>query len=134
MRLHNGLSGKVEEFVPLEEGKVRMYNCGPTVYKRQHIGNFRAFVFADMLRRTLERFGYDVTQIMNITDVGHLTEDDVADAQGEDKLAKEAARRDSTPKQIAEEQEGFFHEDLAALHLKAAHQYPRATDHIPEMI
>ncbi|MHC4449229.1 MAG: cysteine--tRNA ligase [Planctomycetota bacterium] len=134
MRLHNGLTGKVEEFVPLEEGKVRMYNCGPTVYKRQHIGNFRAFVFADMLRRTLERFGYDVTQIMNITDVGHLTEDDVADAQGEDKLAKEAARRDSTPKQIAEEQEGFFHEDLAALHLKAAHQYPRATDHIPEMI
>ncbi|MHC4940189.1 MAG: cysteine--tRNA ligase [Planctomycetota bacterium] len=134
MRLHNGLTGKVEEFVPLEEGKVRMYNCGPTVYKRQHIGNFRAFVFADLLRRTLERFGYDVTQIMNITDVGHLTEDDVADAQGEDKLAKEAARRDSTPKQIAEEQERYFHEDIAALHLKPAHQYPRATDHIPEMI
>jgi len=134
MRIHNGLTKRIEEFVPLEEGKVRMYNCGPTVYKRQHVGNFRAFVFADLLRRTLERFGYEVTQVMNITDVGHLTEDDVADAQGEDKLAAEAKRRDSTPKRIAEEQERYFHEDIAVLHLKPAHVYPRATDHVPEMI
>jgi cysteinyl-tRNA synthetase len=134
MRFYNSLTRRIEEFVPLEEGKVRMYNCGPTVYKRQHIGNFRAFVFADVLRRALERAGYRVTQIMNITDVGHLTEDDVADAQGEDKLAREAELRGSTPKRIAEEQEALFHEDLAALHIKKAHRYPRATDFIPEMI
>ena len=82
MRLHNSLSGRVEEFAPLFPGEVRMYNCGPTVYKRQHIGNFRAFALADLLRRSFEYLGYRVTQIMNITDVGHLTEDDAADAAG----------------------------------------------------
>ena len=90
MRLHNSLTGEIEEFVPLREGEVSLYHCGPTVYKRQHIGNFRAFMFADLLRRTFEYFGYRVKQVMNITDVGHLTEDDVADAQGEDKLQREA--------------------------------------------
>ncbi|MEM8885725.1 MAG: cysteine--tRNA ligase [Planctomycetota bacterium] len=134
MRLFNSLTKQVEDFTPLEEGKVRMYNCGPTVYKRQHIGNFRAFVFADLLRRTLEHFGYDVHQIMNITDVGHLTEDDVADAQGEDKLQKEAKRRNLDPWQIAREAEDTFHEDLKALFIQPAHSYPRATDFVPQMI
>ena len=69
-----------------------MYNCGPTVYKRPHVGNYRAFLMADLLRRTFELLDYRVTQIMNITDVGHLTEDDAADAQGEDKLQSEAAQ------------------------------------------
>jgi cysteinyl-tRNA synthetase len=86
MRLHNSLTGRVEDFVPAERGRVRMYHCGPTVYKRQHIGNFRAFTVADLLRRTFEFQGLSVHQVMNITDVGHLTEDDVADASGEDKL------------------------------------------------
>ena len=99
MRLHNSLTGKVEEFVPLTEGEVLMYNCGPTVYKRQHIGNFRAFIMADLLRRTFEHLGYKVKQVMNITDVGHLTEDDVADAQGEDKLQKEASARGVLPRE-----------------------------------
>jgi cysteinyl-tRNA synthetase len=134
MKVWNGLTKRLEDFVPLEEGKVRMYNCGPTVYKRQHIGNFRAFLFADHLRRTLERFGYEVTQIMNITDVGHLTEDDVADARGEDKLAKEAKLRDRTPWDIAREQEQWFLEDLAKLFVQPAHKYPRATDYVAEMI
>ena len=79
MRIHNSMSGRVEEFVPLRPGELRMYNCGPTVYKRQHIGNFRAFSLADLLRRSFEYLGYRVTQIMNITDVGHLSEDDLAE-------------------------------------------------------
>jgi cysteinyl-tRNA synthetase len=111
-----------------------MYNCGPTVYKRQHIGNFRAFVMADLLRRTFEMLGLRVTQIMNITDVGHLTEDDVADAAGEDKLQKEAARRSLDPWEIAREEEENFKADLAVLRIQPAHHYPRATDHVPEMI
>ena len=134
MRLHNSLTGKVEEFVPLTEGEVLMYNCGPTVYKRQHIGNFRAFIMADLLRRTFEHLGYKVKQVMNITDVGHLTEDDVADAQGEDKLQKEASARGVLPLQIAREQEALFLEDLDALHIRRAHVYPRATEHIEEML
>ncbi len=134
MRLHNSLTGKVEEFVPLREGEVRMYNCGPTVYKRQHIGNFRAFVTADLLRRTFELCGYRVTQIMNITDVGHLTQDELADATGEDKLQREAARRAVGPWEIAREEEVHFKQDLEVLRIRPAHVYPRATDHIPEMI
>ncbi len=134
MRLYNSLSRQVEDFIPLVEGEVRMYNCGPTVYKRQHIGNFRAFIMADLLRRTLEYQGLNVTQIMNITDVGHLTEDDVVDSQGEDKLQKEAARRQMDPWEIAREEEKNFKEDLALMGIPPAHTYPRATEHIPEMI
>ena len=134
MRLHNTLSGNVEEFVPLREGEVSMYNCGPTVYKPQHIGNYRAYVMADLLRRTFEYLGYRVTQIVNITDVGHLTEDDVADAQGEDKLQQEAQRRRVDPWQIAREEEEAYHRDLETLRIKKAERYPRATDHIEEMI
>jgi cysteinyl-tRNA synthetase len=134
VRLHNSLSGRVEEFVPLRPGEVRMYNCGPTVYKRQHIGNFRAFALADLLRRSFEYLGYRVTQIMNITDVGHLTEDDAADAAGEDKLEREARQRALDPQQIAREEESNFHADLAALDMLPAHAYPRATEHVAEMI
>ena len=105
LKLFNTLTRKKEEFEPLEAGRVRMYTCGPTVYDRPHIGNFRAFVMPDLLRRTLEYLGYEVTQIMNITDVGHLTTDDVADAQGEDKLQAEAARRALDPWEIAREVE-----------------------------
>ncbi len=111
-----------------------MYNCGPTVYKRQHVGNFRAFVTADLLRRSLEYVGFDVTQIMNITDVGHLTEDDLVDSQGECKLQKEAALRQMDPWQIARAEEKNFKDDLALMEIPPAHEYPRATEHIPEMI
>jgi len=111
-----------------------MYNCGPTVYKRQHIGNFRAFAMADLLRRSFEYLGYRVTQIMNITDVGHLTEDDAADAQGEDKLQREAERRSLDPLEIARAEERNFTQDLAELGILPAHVYPRATDHVPEMV
>ena len=134
MKLHDTLSGELREFEPLTPGKVRMYNCGPTVWKRAHLGNFRAYATADLVRRALEYLGYEVHQIMNITDVGHLTEDDVADARGEDKLQKEAARRKVDPWEIAREVEDWFHEDRKTLGMLDAHEYPRATEHIPEMI
>ena len=134
MRLQDTLSGKLEEFVPLRPGKVRMYNCGPTVYRRNHIGNYRAYMLGDLLRRTFEYLGYEVQQIMNITDVGHLTEDDVADARGEDKLQKEAQARKVDPWAIAREVEEWFHQDRKTLRMLDADAYPRATDHIAEMI
>jgi len=135
LRLHNSLTGRVEDFVPLHEGEVRMYNCGPTVYRRNHVGNYRAYMLADLLRRSFTYLGYRVHQIMNITDVGHLTEDDVADAQGEDKLLAEARKRGVVdPYEIARQVEGWFHEDRRALRILDADRYPRATEHVPEMI
>jgi cysteinyl-tRNA synthetase len=135
LRLHDSLSGETRAFEPLHPGEVRMYNCGPTVYRRNHIGNYRAYMLADLLRRTFEYEGWRVVQIMNITDVGHLTEDDVADAQGEDKLVAEARRRGVLdPYQIARQVEAWFHQDRAALRIRDAERYPRATEHVPEMI
>jgi cysteinyl-tRNA synthetase len=134
LELYDSLRGRLEAFEPIHPGEVRMYNCGPTVYKRPHVGNYRAFLTADLLRRTFELLDYRVTQIMNITDVGHLTEDDVADAGGDDKLQREAARRSLDPWQIAREVEALFREDLRSLRVRDAHAYPRATEHVPEMI
>ncbi|MGO8703801.1 MAG: cysteine--tRNA ligase [Candidatus Brocadiia bacterium] len=131
MKVFNTYTRRKEEFEPIEPGKVRMYNCGPTVYNFAHIGNARAFVFADVLRRTLEHFGCAVTQIMNITDVGHMTSD--AD-EGEDKMAKAAREQQKDPWQIAEFYTKAFLEDIRALNIEPAFKYPRATEHIPEMI
>jgi cysteinyl-tRNA synthetase len=131
MRVFNTYTRRKEEFEPIEPGKVRMYNCGPTVYDFAHIGNARAFVFADVLRRTLERFGFQVTQIMNITDVGHMTSD--AD-EGEDKIAKAAREQKKDAWQIAEFYTKAFLEDIRTLNIQPAFKYPRATEHIPEMI
>lgn len=122
------------EFTPLTAGEVKIYNCGPTVYSTAHIGNFRSFVFADLLRRYFEYRGLKVTQVMNITDVGHLTEDDRADAGGEDKLQKTARELGWDPFKVARHFEDGFHADRKALNIQDAHQYPRATDHIPEML
>jgi len=119
---------------PRAAGKVSIYNCGPTVYSEAHIGNFRSFLFADLLRRSLEWSGYAVTQIMNITDVGHLTEDDRADAAGEDKLQKKARELGWDPYRVARHFEERFHEDRRALGIQDAQAFPRATEHIPEML
>lgn len=128
----NSLTRNLEEFHPLEPGKVRMYNCGPTVYSHVHIGNFRSFLFADVLRRFLEFRGFEVTQVMNITDVGHLTQDDIE--QGEDKMLVAAQRERKTPWEIAEFYMNEFFEYVDLLNMRRAHRYPRATDHIPEML
>jgi len=131
VRVYNTLTRRKEEFEPLEPGKVRMYNCGPTVYWYATVGNFRAFIFADVLRRYLEYQGYEVTQIMNITDVGHLTEDA---EDGEDKLEKSAREQKKDPWQIAGFYEKAFFEDIDALRIQRARAYPRATAHVGEMI
>ncbi len=131
MKVFNTYTRRKEELEPIEPGKVRMYNCGPTVYNYAHIGNFRTFVFEDVLRRALEYFGYGVTQIMNITDVGHMTSD--ADA-GEDKMAKAAREQKKDPWQLAEFYTKAFLEDSDQLNILRAYKYPRATEHIPEMI
>src|SRR3989338_4241495 len=87
--LQNTLTGKREIFKPIKPGKVSMYNCGPTVYDRQHIGNLSMFVFTDILRRTLEYSGFKVNQVINFTDIGHLSGDNLGNAdQGEDRMTK----------------------------------------------
>jgi cysteinyl-tRNA synthetase len=131
LKLYNTLSRKVEEFKPLEPGKVKMYSCGPTVYSHAHIGNFRSFLVADLLRRFLEFKGLTVTQIMNITDVGHLLED--AD-EGADKLEEEARRQKKEPLEIAKFYTDSFMDSCSLLNLKAANHYPKATEHIDEMV
>jgi cysteinyl-tRNA synthetase len=121
-------------FEPRREGVVTMYNCGPTVYSTSHIGNFRTFLFADLLRRYFEWRGYEVRQIMNITDVGHLTEDQRTDGTGEDKLQKKARDLGWDPYRVARHFEDQFHADRKALNIQDAHHYPRATDHICDML
>lgn len=130
--LHNTYGNKDELFVPIRKSFVSMYNCGPTVYNYAHIGNMRSFVFADLLRRMFEWNGYAVKQIMNITDVGHLTSD--AD-NGEDKVEKMAKTAGKTAHEITLFYTHAFMEDLKALGINPEHiTFPRATEHIPEQI
>ena len=121
LEFFNTLSGSQEPFTPIEEGIVKMYTCGPTVYDYAHIGNFRAYVFEDLLRRYLKYKGYEVVQVMNLTDVDDKTIRD----------SNEAGRElnEYTKKYI----DAFF-EDLDTLNIERAEYYPRATEHIPEMI
>jgi len=117
----NTLTRKKEKFVPLEEGKVRIYTCGPTVYDYAHIGNFRTFVFQDLLRRWLEYRGFKVIQVMNITDV-------------DDKTIRGARKRNIPLREYTDYYMKAFFEDIEALNLEKAEYYPRATEHIPEMV
>jgi cysteinyl-tRNA synthetase len=135
LKLYNTLTKSKEEFKPLHKGKVSIYTCGPTVYDFAHIGNLRAFTAADVLRRYLEYLGYEVRQIKNITDVGHLTADDIAQADtGEDKMLKAALREKKTPEEIAKFYEEAFRRDEVEMNILPAHYFPRATAHIPQMI
>ena len=129
--VYNSLTKRKEAFESLEPGRVRMYNCGPTVYSRAHIGNFRSYLFADVLRRWLEYRGFEVRQVMNITDVGHLTDDD---DDGEDKVEAQARRTGRDPWKITREYADLFLADLAALSTRPPAEWPRATEHIPEMV
>ena len=99
VRLHNTLTGQKEPFEPAEPDHARIYVCGPTVYDYAHLGNFKTYMFADILRRYLEYKGFKVKQVMNITDVGHMTEDDTADATGEDKIEQKAREEKKKPKE-----------------------------------
>ena len=132
LRLFNTLTRRVEPFVPLHAGSVRMYTCGPTVYRPVHLGNLRSYLLADWLRRSFEFDGLAVTQVKNITDVGHMRQDAVD--RGEDKVIAAALAAGRTPMEIAATYEAQFREDERDLGILPASVYPRATAHVPEMI
>jgi len=134
LRLYNTLTKQKEIFQPLEGDYVRQYDCGPTVYMYPHIGNLWRYMMSDVLRRTLEYNGYRVKQVMNITDVGHLTNEDLAADSGEDKMVAAARREKKTPQEIAEFYTQAFFKDLDRLNIQRPHVMPKATEHIPEMI
>jgi cysteinyl-tRNA synthetase len=125
--------GRVKEPVrPHAPGLVRMYTCGPTVYRYAHIGNLRTFLLADLVRRALEADGLEVRQVQNITDVGHLTNERFD--RGEDRMLVSARLEDKTPAEIADYYTKAFLEDAASLNLRPAHAYPRASEYVPQMI
>ncbi len=121
LRVYNTLAREVQEFRPLREGEVRLYTCGPTVYDAAHIGNFRTYLWEDVLRRYLRHLGYRVTQVMNITDV-------------DDKTIENSLRAGVSLEEYTRRYIDLFFEDLDALGLERAEHYPRATEHIPEML
>lgn len=130
LKLFNSLTRRIEPFQPIHAGEARVYSCGPTVYNYQHIGNMRAYIFADTLGRALSYKGYKLTHVINITDVGHLTDD--ADS-GDDKMERAAAAAGKTAWDIAKFYQADFEADLARLNIrKPAH--PRATDYVEAMI
>ena len=132
MRIFNTLTRRVEEITPLDDRRISMYTCGPTVYRYAHLGNLRTFLLADLLRRALTFEGYEVTQIMNITDVGHMTDESSEEAV--DKMQLAAEDEGLQPLEIAEKYAKAVFEDAAAIGVLPASRYPKATEHIPEMI
>lgn len=131
LKLYNTLKREKEKFEPIEEGKVRFYSCGQTIYDDLHVGNARAYVVWDTLRRYLEWKGYTVRHVQNITDVGHLTDDG---DQGEDKIEKRASELGMEPMELVEDQIERYFEDTKSLNIDRQDIVPRATGHINEMI
>ena len=131
LMLFNSLTRQLEPFQPVHAGEARVYTCGPTVYNYPHIGNMRAYVFADVLGRTLSFKGYQLKHVINITDVGHLTDD--ADA-GEDKLEQAAKANAQSIWEIAKHYTEAFWADIKALNIREPMQWSVATDYIPKMI
>ncbi len=132
MKIYNSLTRKKETFIPIEKGKVSLYHCGPTVYDYVHIGNLRSFMLGDFLRRTFEYLEYEVKQVMNITDVGHLVSDG---DEGDDKMTKALKRKgkEITVENMlsaATQYADAFKNDLRALNVRTPHQIPRASEHI----
>ena len=128
MKIFNTLTHQVEEFIPNEEGKVKMYTCGPTVYNFAHIGNLRTYIFEDILEKTLRYLGYEVTRCMNITDVGHLSSDSDS---GEDKMVAGAKKEHKSVLEIAKFYTEAFKEDTAKLNIKWPEIVSPATENIP---
>jgi cysteinyl-tRNA synthetase len=131
LKLFNSLTRQIEPFVPVHDGEARVYTCGPTVYNYPHIGNMRAYVFADTLGRVLSYKGYKLTHVINITDVGHLTDD--ADA-GEDKMEKMAAEKAQSIWDIARHYTEAYWADIKALNIRQPAHWSIATDYVPAMI
>lgn len=131
LRLYNTMGRKMEEFKPIVEGQVGFYGCGPTVYNYAHIGNLRAYVFLDVLDKTLSLLGYKIKHVMNITDVGHLTDDG---DNGEDKMKKSAAERHQSVLEVANFYTDAFMKDIDAMNIRHPDVICRATEHIDDMI
>src|SRR3954470_22923441 len=120
-RLYNTMSRSIEPFAPSDGDTVRIYSCGPTVYNPAHLGNFRTFLFADLLRRALKLRGWKVRQVMNLTDV-------------DDKIIKRANEQGKTIREVTEPVTEIFQKDREYLRIQRAEEYPKATDYVPQMI
>jgi cysteinyl-tRNA synthetase len=131
-RLHDTRTGRVEDIVPATPGVLRVYSCGPTVYRDAHVGNHRSNLLPDLIGRVAQWQRLRVELVMNITDVGHVTDDE--NDSGEDKLAGQARVEGRSIAEVATRYEKRFHADLAALNIRPAQQYPRASECIPLMI
>ncbi|RMD67224.1 cysteine--tRNA ligase [Candidatus Pacearchaeota archaeon] len=131
LQLYNTLTRRKEPFKPIHDNEARVYTCGPTVYSYQHIGNMRAYIFADTLKRVLLFNGYKVKHVINVTDVGHLTSD--AD-EGEDKIERAARKEKKSAKEIAEFYFSVFKQDLRKLNVLEPDVWPKASEHIKEQI
>ena len=131
LKLYNTFGKKMQEFIPIKDGFVGFYGCGPTVYKYAHVGNLRAYVFQDILKRVLKFLGYDVKHIMNVTDIGHLSDDG---DEGEDKMIKSAREQGLTVSQIADFYLDAFLKDIDNLNIQRPSIICKATEHVEDMI
>src|SRR5213594_3588213 len=131
LALYNTMTRTKQPFVPLEGSRFRIYDCGPTVWAEQHIGNLYRYIVSDVLRRTLRYLGHDVYEVMNITDVGAIVGD--VDA-GDDRMAVAARREGLDPLAVAQKYTDLFFRDAARLNIERPDRVPKATEHIPEML
>jgi len=132
IRFYDTLSRRKQDISLIESGRVRIYTCGPTVYRYAHIGNLRSYLMADWLRRLLEAEGYKVKHVKNITDVGHMRQDVLE--RGEDKVIAAAVAEGKSPVQIADHYTQAFMDDERKLNILPADEFPRATANVTEMV
>jgi cysteinyl-tRNA synthetase len=132
LHLRDTLTRRIEPIEPLQPGQLRMYTCGPTVYRFAHVGNLRSFLLADLIRRVALYHGLEVLHVKNVTDVGHLRDEGFD--RGQDPMLVQAGLESKTVEEIAAAYEAAFHADEAAVNILPAHVFPRATEHIPDML
>jgi cysteinyl-tRNA synthetase len=131
LKIYNTIAREKQEFIPISDDQVTFYQCGPTVYSRQHIGNLFSAVKGDLIRRSLQYLGYNIIFVRNITDVGHLVSDE---DNGEDKMSKSATKEGVTPQQITEKYTTLYHQDLKLLQVLLPDYETKATDYIDQMV
>ena len=132
LRIYNTLNKRVETISTVEPGVARVYTCGPTVYRYAHVGNLRSYLMADWIRRALVERGTKIIHVKNITDVGHMRQEQLE--RGGDKVILAALAEGKTPREIADFYTEAFHADEAKMNILPADEFPRATDHVPEML